>query len=304
MSDVTTYYMRVRGRIMGPFDQEKLQGLSRRGQLSRMHEVSTDGVTWTRAANFPELFNVAPIETPGLDQLAAQQGLGGGGSAYAVASPAAPAAGQQKWYYTRSGQEQGPVDFANLQVLAATGQLAPQELVWTEGMTAWTPAAQVAGLAIRAGGGAAAEPHGGQEQEEVLPAKVSLAAQGSRPWTLFLAISGFVFAALQFAFGVLLLIEGAKIGPLGGSVIFMGLMNFVGACVCAAGSMLLLTYANHLANLSHSTKWHPLERALNALRIFWIFVSIVLIVALTFIGMFVILVFSHAVSLPAMNFHS
>ena len=49
-------YVRIRGRVLGPYDQEKLQSLARRGQLSRMHELSQDATNWVRASTYPELF--------------------------------------------------------------------------------------------------------------------------------------------------------------------------------------------------------------------------------------------------------
>jgi S1-C subfamily serine protease len=49
-------YVRIRGRILGPYDQEKLQSLARRGQLGRMHELSADAVNWVQASAYPELF--------------------------------------------------------------------------------------------------------------------------------------------------------------------------------------------------------------------------------------------------------
>ena len=58
----TQLYLRVRGRVLGPYDQEKLQSLVRRGQLSRMHEVSTDGTHWVRASTYAELFVGAPVK--------------------------------------------------------------------------------------------------------------------------------------------------------------------------------------------------------------------------------------------------
>ena len=51
-------YIRMRGRVLGPYDQEKLQSLARRGQLSRMHELSQDATNWVRASTYPELFVV------------------------------------------------------------------------------------------------------------------------------------------------------------------------------------------------------------------------------------------------------
>src|SRR5580658_9061928 len=58
----TQLYLRVRGRVLGPYDEEKLQSLVRRGQLSRMHEVSTDGTHWVRASTYAELFVGAPVK--------------------------------------------------------------------------------------------------------------------------------------------------------------------------------------------------------------------------------------------------
>ena len=52
----TQLYVRIRGRVLGPFDKEKLQSLARRGQLSRMHELSPDSTNWVQASTYPELF--------------------------------------------------------------------------------------------------------------------------------------------------------------------------------------------------------------------------------------------------------
>lgn len=55
------------------------------------------------------------------------------------------------WYYTRAGEQQGPVEFAALQQMAAGGMLTPQDLVWNEGMPQWASAATIAGLFGAAG---------------------------------------------------------------------------------------------------------------------------------------------------------
>ena len=61
-------YIRVRGRVLGPYDQEKLHLLARRGQFSRAHEISDDGLSWVRASTRPELFgngdNPNPVLAP------------------------------------------------------------------------------------------------------------------------------------------------------------------------------------------------------------------------------------------------
>src|SRR5436190_17148994 len=51
-----------------------------------------------------------------------------------------------EWYYGREGQQRGPVNEMALRELAATGQLAPSDLVWCAGMTQWAPAQSVPNL--------------------------------------------------------------------------------------------------------------------------------------------------------------
>ena len=48
-SMATSYFIRLRGNVQGPFDAERLRQLARRGQFTRLHEVSTDGQEWRPA---------------------------------------------------------------------------------------------------------------------------------------------------------------------------------------------------------------------------------------------------------------
>jgi uncharacterized RDD family membrane protein YckC len=43
------------------------------------------------------------------------------------------------WYYARGDQRMGPVDDGQMLVLASTGQITAQTLVWRDGMADWTP---------------------------------------------------------------------------------------------------------------------------------------------------------------------
>jgi hypothetical protein len=58
-------YVRIRGRVTGPFDGEQLQAFRARGQLLAGHEVSADGVSWTPASTLPGLFPVLEGSQPG-----------------------------------------------------------------------------------------------------------------------------------------------------------------------------------------------------------------------------------------------
>jgi hypothetical protein len=50
------------------------------------------------------------------------------------------------WYYARNDQQFGPVSAAELKQLADTGRLAPDDLLWREGMESWATAINLRGL--------------------------------------------------------------------------------------------------------------------------------------------------------------
>lgn len=50
---------------------------------------------------------------------------------------------EHHWFYVREGRREGPVRRARLLELVRGGWLAPEDLVWTEGMPEWVPAGTV-----------------------------------------------------------------------------------------------------------------------------------------------------------------
>ncbi|MFK7820031.1 MAG: ATPase, T2SS/T4P/T4SS family, partial [Planctomycetaceae bacterium] len=61
------YYIRFRGRKLGPLTVDRLHSLAKRGRFARHYEVSTDGKRWSSAAEYPELFPDSAAEEEGLD---------------------------------------------------------------------------------------------------------------------------------------------------------------------------------------------------------------------------------------------
>ncbi len=51
-----------------------------------------------------------------------------------------------QWYYARNDQQFGPVSATELKQLADAGRLTPDDLLWREGMDAWTTAINLRGL--------------------------------------------------------------------------------------------------------------------------------------------------------------
>lgn len=52
----TRYFIRNRGKKLGPLSIDRLQAMAKRGRFGRHFEVSTDGRQWAQADEFPELF--------------------------------------------------------------------------------------------------------------------------------------------------------------------------------------------------------------------------------------------------------
>ncbi|HTU62285.1 MAG TPA: SPFH domain-containing protein [Polyangiales bacterium] len=78
------------------------------------------------------------------------QGLNfGGGAGAGVQPPAAPPPppAASSWHITQNGQSLGPFNQQQLAQGVQQGQVNAQTLVWSAGMTAWTPAGQVPQLA-------------------------------------------------------------------------------------------------------------------------------------------------------------
>ncbi len=53
-----------------------------------------------------------------------------------------------QWYYARNDQQFGPVSAAELKQLADAGRLAPDDLLWREGMDSWATAVNLSGLFV------------------------------------------------------------------------------------------------------------------------------------------------------------
>lgn len=188
------WYVRNRGRISGPYDFARLQGLKARGRLSRVHEVSNDRQTWLSATSIPGLFDAAQSR--------------GGGSAqvedaviHAEPEPEPIAADPivEDWYYATDAGQQGPVSIDELQQLVLSGHISNQTLVWKSSLPSWTPAAEIAELGVA---------------PAMIAPSVTAASSGrggGSKWILWAGISVAVLSAIAAGF---LLLPGLMGDPL------------------------------------------------------------------------------------------
>ena len=144
MSESSYYYFKSRGQVLGPFELRQIQQRAKRAQINSRSEISTDGFSWHPAQHFPEIF-----------------------AANVAAPPAAVVSGgeemdePQDWYYSRGGDQQGPVAASVLHQMIGTGELSLNDQVWKDGMSDWRPAGQVPELSAQVQPGSSGHPQAG-----------------------------------------------------------------------------------------------------------------------------------------------
>src|SRR5205809_928713 len=105
------YFVRVRGRVAGPYSTAQLKAMHVRGQFARFSEVSVDQVHWVAAAEvqalFPGAFAGPPPEwVP------------------PAATQVEPAADARQWYYLDDDEaKKGPLSLGELQQLLDAGEV-------------------------------------------------------------------------------------------------------------------------------------------------------------------------------------
>ena len=124
------YFVRRRGRIMGPFDVTQLERMLRRGNVSRGDACSADRRNWTRLEDLEELFpkEIVVEEEPIDEELTLIE---------EDAPQVQPVTGE--WYYHYQGNENGPVSEDEIRRLLAEGMLSASDSGWKEGMPDWQP---------------------------------------------------------------------------------------------------------------------------------------------------------------------
>lgn len=141
MDQIERVFVRFRGRTIGPFTPDKLRDMIRRGQVTRMHELSGDGLSWMKADEFGNFFPQQTTFSADLSASASDvppgDGMGG------PAKPAANENAQAQWYAHVNGEKQGPVSMDQMRLYHEAQILKKDSLVWRSGMDAWKPASEV-----------------------------------------------------------------------------------------------------------------------------------------------------------------
>jgi hypothetical protein len=144
-----TLFVRRAGLETGPHPLKELKTMIRRGELSRIHEVSLDGKTWVYATEYPQLFDPKAKEedlTPVIDDPPEDP---------VVAEPEPPAkdpvslphsSSNSPWWYEADNEPAGPVSLETLRDMIFTEVINMEDRVWTKGMADWEPARGIPAL--------------------------------------------------------------------------------------------------------------------------------------------------------------
>jgi TM2 domain-containing membrane protein YozV len=112
------YFVRIKGKIFGPFDEPQLLDMKSKGKITHRTEVSENNQRdWQSADTFPFLFE--PVQK-------------------AMPEPPQPSAViTDGWFYSTNGKEgHGPVAAIEIEQMLQSGLLDGKSYVWQQGKTA------------------------------------------------------------------------------------------------------------------------------------------------------------------------
>jgi len=122
-----TFFVRWRGQQRGPFGMGALKRMAASGEISRLHDVSSDRLNWVQAGRMAGLF---VSSQPALDAA----GAGAAGRGWSLGDSPSPEPGREleqavEWYTERAGQAEGPKSLAEVIRQIQDGQLGPDDRV-------------------------------------------------------------------------------------------------------------------------------------------------------------------------------
>ncbi len=124
-----SYFIRIKGKPFGPFDDNQLQDMKTRGRLNPTTEVSSDRVHWQPASTLEFLYQPPPVPPQPTQNTPFQNAM----------PPRIPSKSTEPgiWFYSFDGENgYGPVTQSAIIKMLQSGELTGQSYVWKEGQTA------------------------------------------------------------------------------------------------------------------------------------------------------------------------
>ncbi|MEM6472023.1 MAG: DUF4339 domain-containing protein, partial [Planctomycetota bacterium] len=276
MPEFERVFVRFRGRTIGPFTPDKITDMVRRGQVTRMHELSGDGLSWMKADEFGNFFP-KPVQAGSVagDMAADASDVPPGEEGVA---PIANENATAQWYAHVNGEKQGPVSMDQMRLYAEAKILKKDSLVWKNGMSAWKSAGEA--IPELFGGAAAATPgstpvavsSSAGEQVESSEAVGTLGQEICRrhPLVMTLGIALLVIAATLLIAQILLLNQGGR--QLKSAPMVAAVKIALAGAATVSGIMAVQTASKLKSALDSGSPIQTLT-AVRSLNQFWVFSS-------------------------------
>ena len=271
------YYVRFKGRVLGPMSGEKTQELVRRGQITRLHELSPDGIEWRKAEEFTEFY----------PKKSALQAI----AAAVVEQEKPKPAEEAEWYVHMDGQNHGPVEESNIRMWISSGRVTTESLVWKDGMAEWMAAELVkpqwfagrVNSSARSTTSATLDNNAGSTESVEA---ICLEMRRQQFWIYLTAIVALFVVTCQLLWWGFLMINQIVAPARDGSTVAVGLLaTFFGALFSGFGlfcAIQLLRYANSTSVLKHAPSANNLVIAARRLSSMWLFVGIYVLTTVIF----------------------
>lgn len=263
------YYVRFKGRVLGPIDHVKTTDLVRRGQITRQHEMSLDGKQWKAASDFPGLFVNEKSATSSDAAASASQ-------AKSTTATAASSTANDVWYANINDENKGPVAEDVLKSWVADGTLKPDMLVWQAGMEQWQTAASVRNEWFSVSSESALSVSDLTGDLEVFADRLIKPYR----WIQFIAIAGIILSIVASLATVIsmvtILTSGIDFGPAALISVVSFVCQLATVAVWFVLALLMLGYANRLATLKSRRQTNYLMSATDAANRFWKFAGLAL----------------------------
>ncbi len=280
------YYIRFRGRVLGPFSAEKTTEMVRRGQVTRVHELSPDGLTWKKAEEFSEFFSKASS-----NRSTRSQSERNDDSSELQADSTVVAVPQ--WHVHFDGQEHGPIDESVLVDWVRQGKVRGDNMVWRAGMAEWMTAESVrpnwfitqATMASRVASNVS---QASSNSSDEIDGRLLAETVGKTNWLYFLSVSitilgvlSAIGAGIWFLEGVAILRESRFLGT---NKLLVGGMAGIQAALTLVCGVLLLRHANAVALLRAVPTMQNAIVAAQRLSLFWFVAGLYMLLLLGFIS--------------------
>jgi hypothetical protein len=273
--DTEKIYLRFRGRTLGPFTSAKAAEMLQRGQITRLHEVSADGASWTRAEEFYKSFFNRTAGNAVVEKEVKKEET--------IKEQDEPS--EEQWYAYFANQKQGPMSLVVLQQHVLSGNVNRDTLVWRTGLTDWQPAVIVLPALF---------PKNMPPKEEVQQGSIRNERQGqlsrevvhslvrTKPWVMLIA-SFWIFltisAILGLGFQFVLTLRAPLPGPTSAFLATgFALAILVQGAILYCG-ILLLNYGQSLTQLKYQKTEKDLILSGNALSRFFFATGVIVLIS-------------------------